>query len=205
MADRNYWDSDGQNKTFAHDIYGEWLTGIDRSYSVLDLGCGYGRLTKTLTQSGFNNITGFDTSTRMIDRARRENPGIRYLNNSAALGSNRFDLVICFAVFTSNPAPEDQAGLVSFINDHTHQTSLLYISDYETADNPHYTPRYKQNKLDTYGCFESSKSVFRHHAPGHFSELFDNWKKINERTADSITMNGNSITIHQYLYEKTGD
>ena len=141
-------------------------------------------------------------SNQMIERACQENPGPKYISDQSDLGTDLFYLVICFALFNSCPSVDEQSDLASLISNHTHKYSLLYISDYETEDKPHYRERYEQRKLNTYGCFESSTAIYRHHLPNHFSELFSDWSKINERTVDSRTMNGNEIVIHQYLFLK---
>ena len=202
MQNTDYWNREGTKKTFTHPINVEWLSDLTTTTTILDLGCGYGRIVKDLNQLGFSNIVGLDPSISMIERACEENPGPKYVTDPNELGNDQFDLVMCFALFTSCPAIREQSDLVSLINQHTHRHSLLYISDYTTEDNPHYLERYEQRKLNTFGCFQSSTAIFRHHIPDHFSVLFEDWVKIKERTFDSRTMNGSEIVVHQYLYRK---
>ena len=136
----------------------------------------------------------------MIGRAIRENPGATYTSSVKSLSGKPFDLIICFALFTSCPSSNEQIELASLINGLSQKNGLLYISDYETHDNPNYLERYKQRKIDIYGCFSSGNAVFRHHEPGHFDNLMAGWVRLKERLLSSKTLNGNNIIVHQYLY-----
>jgi len=198
----DYWHNEGAQKVFTHPVHEEWLKDVDRSSSILDFGCGYGRLTPDLREQGFTLINGYDLSAPMIERAIKENPDAVYTSNIDRLSEGNYDLVLCFALFTSCPTADEQSKLISLINSLTKKGTLLYISDYEIDDNPHYLERYEQRRLDIYGCFRSGTAVFRHHKPGHFDHLLSNWKKLQERSLDSKTLNGNEIKIHQYLYTK---
>ena len=202
MQNTEYWNNEGVQKIFTHPICSEWIENLDRKSSILDLGCGYGRLTPSLRREGFFRIFGYDFSTPMIEHAIRENPGATYTSCVEALSGKFFDLILCFALFTSCPSSDDQHNLVTLINALTQENAHLYISDYETNDNPNYKERYEQKKLNTYGCFTSGNAVFRHHGPGHFDTLLPNWKRLVERKLFSKTLNGNNITVHQYLYVK---
>lgn len=198
----DYWKNEGSQKIFTHPIHAEWLKDVDRSASILDLGCGYGRLTPGFIEQGFSFVHGYDPSAPLIKRAIQENPGAVYTSNIDQLFERNYDLVLCFALFTSCPPAAEQSKLISLINNLTQKGALLYISDYEIDDNPRYFERYDQRQLNIYGCFQSGNVVFRHHKPGHFDQLLPNWKKLQERSADSKSLNGNEIKIHQYLYSK---
>ena len=204
MKTRNsdYWHNEGSQKVFTHPIHQEWLSGVDRNASVLDFGCGYGRLTPDLRKQGFSWVYGYDSSEPLIKRAIKENPGAIYNDNIDQLSGEYFDLILCFALFTSCPSANEQTKLVSLINSLTQERALLYISDYQTDDNPSYLERYEERQLNIYGCFQSGSAVFRHHLNGHFDGLLPNWRKLQERTVESKTLNGKEINIHQYLYAK---
>lgn len=202
MQNTEYWNNEGVQKVFTHPVCSDWIENLGRKSSVLDFGCGYGRLTPDLRKEGFSDIFGYDFSAPMIERAIRENPGATYTSSVEALSGKPFDLIICFALFTSCPRSNEQIGLVSLINELSQENGLLYISDYETHDNPNYIDRYKERKLNTYGCFSSGNVVFRHHEPGHFDNLMNGWVRLKERSLSSKTLNGNNIIVRQYLYEK---
>jgi 2-polyprenyl-3-methyl-5-hydroxy-6-metoxy-1,4-benzoquinol methylase len=202
MRNTKFWNKEGVQKVFTHPICSEWIERLDRRSSVLDLGCGYGRLTPLLKRRGFLNIFGYDSSAPMIERAIRENPGATYTSRAELLSGKSFDLIICFALFTSCPDPDEQTGLVALINELSRENGLLYISDYETQDNLNYCSRYEQRILNLYGCFSSENAVFRHHEHGHFDHLMSGWARLEERSLSCKTLTGNNIVVHQYLYEK---
>lgn len=202
MQNIEFWRNEGVQKVFTHPLCSEWLTALDRKASILDLGCGYGRLIPELRKEGFSTLFGYDFSAPLIERAIRENPEALYTKIVDELMGNSFDLVLCFALFTSCPSAGDQSKLVSLINSLTMENALLYISDYETDDNPDYNERYEQRELNIYGCFKSGTAIFRHHDTGHFDNLLLNWRRLEEKTLNSKTLNGNEIKIHQYLYAK---
>lgn len=103
MKNSEYWKNEGAQKVFTHPVISEWLTDIDKQESILDLGCGYGRLTPVLREEGFCAITAYDPSTPLIERASRENPGAVYTSDVNELLDGSFGLVLCFALFTSCP------------------------------------------------------------------------------------------------------
>ncbi len=202
MQNTNFWNNEGVQKIFTHPICSEWLADLGRAASILDLGCGYGRLTPELRKEGFSELFGYDFSVPLIDRAIRENPEASYTSNVDTLTGKSFNLILCFALFTSCPSTAEQSELVSLINSLTQEKAQIYISDYETVDNPDYNERYEQRELNIYGCFKSGTAIFRHHEADHFDNLLPNWRKTEERTLSSMTLNGNEIKIHQYLYTK---
>jgi SAM-dependent methyltransferase len=202
MMNIEFWNNEGVQKVFTHPLCSQWLTCVDRTVPILDLGCGYGRLTPELVKEGFTTLSGYDFSKSLIKRAIHENPGASYTNSIEALTGKSFGLVLCFALFTSCPSVSGQSELAALIDEFTPGGALLYLSDYETDDNPHYNERYEEQELNTYGCFKSGTAIFRHHTAGHFDTLFSKWRKLRERTLMSKTLNGNQIRIHQYLYTK---
>ena len=74
MQNAEYWSNEGAQKTFTHSICSEWMMGLDNKSTVLDFGCGYGRLTPELLKLGLKTIVGYDFSVPLIDRATNENP-----------------------------------------------------------------------------------------------------------------------------------
>lgn len=203
MQNAEYRGKTGAQKKIIHPLDDEWMKGFDNVSAVLDFGCGNKRLTPDLIDYGFNTVVGYDISIPLIHQAFFGNAGSSYASELLQLTKNSFDLVLCFSLFTSCPSTNDQSKLATFINDHTNTNAYLYISDYETVDNPKYKTRYEEKQLNIYGCFKSSNAIFRHHEPGHFDNLFRNWKKVRDRSLPSEPLNGNQITIHQYLYKKS--
>ena len=94
-----------------------------RGGAVLDLGCGSGRITRSLASRGFS-MTGADVSKHMLDQAKSEPDGdrVRWVQQDhdrpfpLPLGDREFDAVISSSVleYVSNPkeALEEMARLL---------------------------------------------------------------------------------------------
>ncbi len=58
------------------------LLDVNAGASVIDLGCGDGRLTKRLSEMGWD-VTGVDASEEMLDMARKSYPGLTFIQSDA--------------------------------------------------------------------------------------------------------------------------
>lgn len=85
------WSERGQTKRFQAVSEALELIAGD---SVLDFGCGTGRFLEFLPP--LIEYTGYDTSSGMLARARREHPEARFLSR---LGSERYDHIVCVGTF----------------------------------------------------------------------------------------------------------
>ena len=64
-----------ETKAFTHALDTELLAAhVPHTARILDLGCGYGRLTAALHDGGWHRVLGADTALGMIERARRGAP-----------------------------------------------------------------------------------------------------------------------------------
>lgn len=98
------WDADKYTSdfSFVHQ-YGESVTELidgDNNSMLLDLGCGNGALTKTLQDKGYI-VKGIDASKELLDIARKNYPGIEFIQADATNFSLQepVDVVFSNAVF----------------------------------------------------------------------------------------------------------
>lgn len=98
------WDADRytENFSFVHQ-YGNSvleLIDADQDSTILDLGCGNGALSKTLQDKGFA-VKGIDASKELLDIARKNYPGIEFIQADATNFSLQepVDVVFSNAVF----------------------------------------------------------------------------------------------------------
>jgi 2-polyprenyl-3-methyl-5-hydroxy-6-metoxy-1,4-benzoquinol methylase len=62
-----YWDSVAGKKQFTHPLNTEsFQEFVPVTASILDIGCGYGRLCHELNELGYKNVVGIDMSNEMI-------------------------------------------------------------------------------------------------------------------------------------------
>lgn len=97
------WNADKYNKDFTFvNHYGNALLELidGDNLSVLDLGCGDGKLTKVLQDRGFH-VDGMDASEDMLEIAKSNYPDIRFIHSDATDFTIReqYDVVFSNAVF----------------------------------------------------------------------------------------------------------
>lgn len=100
-------------KSFAHTIQfsipscvGYLSSLVPTNARILEIGCGYGRISRDLRNHGFTDVTGYDSSPSMIERGHREHPDLTLrLNFGTDLpeSDGSADAVVCCAVLTCIP------------------------------------------------------------------------------------------------------
>ena len=75
---------------------------MNRKISILDVGCGYGELTKYLPKNINYNYTGIDIVKSMIDYANKKNANknMRFYLRDITKINKKYDFIICNGIFT---------------------------------------------------------------------------------------------------------
>nr|WSZ20337.1 class I SAM-dependent methyltransferase [Streptomyces canus] len=185
------------------------VSGWSRCHS-LDYGCGYGRTLDALEQSGFDNLSGVDTSPGMIARARSLHPSMRFavLDTPPAIAcpDASIDAVVLFAVLTCIPSDSAQRLLIGELHRVLKPGALLYLSDLLLQDDQRTRDRYARfaESYGTYGVFETGDgAVCRHHPSDWFTSLLAGFETIGTRRITVATMNGNTAAGLQILARKS--
>ncbi|MEU7058265.1 class I SAM-dependent methyltransferase [Streptomyces sp. NPDC046197] len=205
----SYWDAAAATKTFTHPLHLPWLDGIGRQAAILDYGCGYGRIMEELERHGFDNLTGADVSSGMIERARHLHPTMRFAALDAPPLSPYldagFDAVLLFAVLTCVPGDEAQHRLIAELNRVLKPGGVLYISDLLLQDDERNRSRYNRyaDLYGSYGVFETGDgAVCRHHSREWLSTLLAGFETVDTRIVTVATMNGHESRGIQILARK---
>ncbi len=108
-------------------VHGEadFVQALDRT-SVLDAGCGTGRVGRELARRGFD-VTGVDIDPEMLATARQQAPGVDWLVAdlaTVALGRT-FDAVVMAGNVMIFLAPGSEGTVVQNMADHLAQGGLL--------------------------------------------------------------------------------
>jgi SAM-dependent methyltransferase len=206
----SYWNSVAHIKQFTHPL-NEALVNkyIKADDYILDYGCGYGRITGILFNAGFKNIVGVDTSSRLIERGKQLNPGIKLLaiENPLAMpfSDAYFDVIILFAVLTCIPSNDGQKELISLLQSKLKNGGIIYISDYYLQEETSEVSRYEYFNDDplNYGVFTLPEgATFRHHTKEWIKELLQDLEILEEVPTQVKTMNGNSAMAFQIIARK---
>ena len=198
MAQQNYWDTVAKTKVFSHPLdLPRFRALVDPSARILDYGCGYGRLCQELGTAGFTGVRGVDSSPRMIERARAENPALTFdvLDGGLRFPRASFDAVLLFSVLTCICDDAGQRRVVGEIDRVLRPDGIVYVSDILLQDDDRNRARYEQGvrAFGTYGVFELEPGVaFRHLTRPWIDELLGGFERIELVELPVTTMNGNA-------------
>jgi SAM-dependent methyltransferase len=198
MNNKEYWDSVAYEKKFTTDLDIDLINQyIKREDTILDFGCGYGRTLNQLNDLGYFNTIGFDISSEMVERGRKENPDLN-LNVLKANYSNikvqKYDAILLFAVLTCVRGNNEQLTLMKSLSDGLKEDGIIYLNDFLLNDDERNLNRYNQysDKHGQYGIFElPDGAILRHHTEEWLLELFSDFDIMLNRKVVFETMNGN--------------
>jgi len=206
----NYWDQIGSTKTFGHPVNFDRLKKLLPTNSrILDFGCGYGRVSASLYESGYTDVLGVDSSSTMVTSARKRYPELSFkvLENSPEIPSegNTFDAVFLFTVLTCIPTDQGQRAVILEINRVLKPCGLLYVSDLLLQTNERNKKRYERDytKYGIYGIFDLPDGVtFRHHDRKYIEYLFSDFTLLALDEIEILTMNKNLARGFQWFGRK---
>lgn len=206
---KEYWDSVASSKTFTHPLDQEWmLRHVPSIASIIDYGCGYGRLVHQLLTSGYPDVRGYDTSPALIHR------GEQTLHNhlfaisepeALPLPQQSIDLVLLFAVLTCIPSNAGQRNLISLLHSRLRPGGILYLSDYYLQPASVAKGRYTHYQGDptNAGIFhQPDGAILRHHTPAWITELLSDFTIIEQKMVEVKTMNGNAAEAFQMMVRR---
>jgi SAM-dependent methyltransferase len=205
MNQQAFWNAVAATKEFSHPLdLARFSTLVPRDARVLDYGCGYGRVCRELRHAGYANIVGVDPASRMIDRARAENPEITFqpLDNTALpLGAASFDAVVLFSVLTCIVDDDAQRAVVRKVERALRPGGIVYVSDILLQEDERNRKRYETGlrAFGRYGVFELEPGVMFRHLPRIWvEELMSDFAPVEFVKIDVTTMNGNPAKAFQY-------
>ncbi len=96
---RSYGNESNPIKNLSDELIKKWVTNVEGK-SVLDAGCGVGKVCQLANVLGASQITGIDFSLPMVEEARRNCPEaeIKQLDLSTTKIKGHYDYVICALV-----------------------------------------------------------------------------------------------------------
>ena len=201
-----YWSRVARTKTFTHPLDLDLIDAhLPRDGAVLDLGCGYGRLTAELHDAGWPNVCGADRASGMIEAARERRPDLaftRLTDDALPWSAAHFDAVLLFSVLTCIPEAPAQDHLLAEIRRVLRPNGLLYVSDLFLQTDERNVDRYRDGlrRFGTHGVFELDEGVrLRHFEAARIDELLRGFQVVDRREREFVTMNGNRAHGFQIL------
>ena len=201
-----YWDSVAWDKVFTHPINMElFQANVPIESRILDYGCGYGRTVRELSNSGYCNVVGVDSSALMIERGRRTYPDLNLevlLDSHGPDDDGAFDAIILLAVLTCIPTNAGQKDLIKKLRRLLRSGGVIYISDYCLQEDERNLQRYEKfaEEFGPYGVFRLPEgAIMRHHSLAWIKSLLFQFEMIALSRIEVATMNGNQAKVFQYL------
>ena len=201
-----YWNTAGSQKSFAHPLnlrrVRQWVSDEG---TILDYGCGYGRILGELLKEGYEHLIGLDFSPSMIAAARAQHPEIMFEvveSSTIPMPDASVDGVLLFSVLTCIPTDEGQRALLKEIHRVLNRGGLLYISDLGLQTDERNLERYARDeqKYGIYGVFDLPEGVtVRHHDPKWIENLTSEFEMVALENVDVVTMNGNPAKAFQWF------
>ncbi|AQU83144.1 MULTISPECIES: class I SAM-dependent methyltransferase [unclassified Halomonas] len=186
------WDRVANQVSFNLEIDQErFRSMVNLQAKVLDFGCGYGRVVKELTESGYTNVIGIDPSPIMVERGLKMFPELSLLHSSAAtlpFDDCSFDAVVVCAVFTCIPSLEERIEVVAEIMRVLKPGGLLHIAEFCSEEEAIFT-----------GGLEIS---MRYSRPKALRELFGDFQYFHDEVVGASTMSGKDAQSYRAFVQK---
>lgn len=172
------WNALAADSVFSHplDLNG-WAARLEPGLRVLDLGCGYGRATRTLVDSGFQAV-GVDVAPAMVARGLEERPDLTLLAvepGPLPFADASFDAACLLAVLTCLPSAEDREAVVAELRRVVRPGGWVLVSDLLVQADARNLERYQAGER-RYGARWTFRladgPVLRHFEERELLELF---------------------------------
>jgi len=206
---QEYWNVVSQEKEFTLPLHYTRFEHLLESHAkILDVGCGYGRSLKELSNYGHPHLYGIDFSTNMIDRGKQLYPNLNlHVMDSPSIPypDKTFDAVILFAVLTCITSNEEQDYLLQEINRILVPGGIIVVSDFLLNTDQRNVERYKKykNSYPHYGTFELPKGgVCRHHNIEWVKDSLSLFETVRFEKESFTTMNGNPSNGYYFIGRK---
>jgi len=205
MLAQKYWNEVGSKKEFEDPLYIDKLRPfLSAQSSIVEYGCGYGRLGKILREAGYENYEGYDFAQSMIERGRLENPDLKLslLEKPGTIPrhDHSVDVVVLSTVLCCMPNAEEQARLMEEILRVLKIGGVLYVTDFLICEHPMYAEKYEAGfqKYGERGVYTTSENlVVRHHTASGVLDLLNGFDVQWFEQFDFKTMNQNPAkTFH---------
>lgn len=160
---------------------------------VLDLGCGYGRISNQLHELGFE-VTGYDSSSKLIARGKQAFPHLE-LKVGCAGGisepNHTFQAVVVSALFTTVPNSKHRAEIVSEIQRLLKPGGIVCGVDFIIRQD---SLAYSEE-----GLFHSTTGIeMKHFTPPELKALFTGFTDWKCQTSNASSLSGKPAEVLQY-------
>ena len=156
---------------------------LGSNISVLDYGCGGGKVSRRLVNSGIANVTGVDISATMITKANthpeRGNSKFQKVNSGVVpFADNTFDAAICCYVFINNSDKTELLRIAKEAFRTLKNGAVFYILDTNPSSVGIQFSSFKNGETDEVYVDGSTRPVYLNLPNGNTFKIIDtHWEK----------------------------
>ncbi len=151
-----------------------FFTNISKQARIIDLGCGYGRVLKFLFEKGYRNLSGIDSSSKLIERAKVYFPNADYsISPILELDtSKKFDCVLLCGVLEYFYSDDERTIISNIVFDLLSENGFVFVEGFLIDKS--YLKNYFVNfiKGDSWGTIYSENARLRHTTSKKIDNLF---------------------------------
>ncbi len=158
---------------------------------VLDFGCGYGRVSSLLLNSGYKHITGIDSSANMIERGKREFPELHLdLQEGEVLPypDNSYNAIVACGVFTCITSHDIRDKQMNELCRILKQNGVLHLVEFCSEPSKLFTANIGVPML--------------HSTPLELKKLAGMFQVVSEEVKSANTMGGNPASCYSLFARK---
>jgi SAM-dependent methyltransferase len=202
---QTFWNDIGSTKEFTDPFFEEKFSSfLNKKSTILEYGCGYGRILNNLSKAGYENLRGFDFAPKMIERGQKIFPHLSLQlleEGKAPLADQSVDAIILSTVLCCNPEKGAQEKIIEEIYRLLKGGGILYLCEFLITHSEKYLDRYNQHahpESADYGIYTTTENVaVRHHSVHWLINILKDFDIQWLEQLDDVTMNGNSVrTVH---------
>lgn len=210
MESVDYWNTIGCKKSFEDPFdIDQFIKHVDPDHSVVEYGCGYGRLLNILKERGFKNLKGYDYSKSMIQRGYEENPSLdlSLLDEPRKIPAENssVDAILCSTILCTMVDLSHQKSLINEFQRVLKPSGILYMMDFLITQTPRYLKQYSSlnPKQELFGVYTNSEGLkVRHHSLKYILDLLKDFDLQWLEQYDHVTMNHNPIRAFSLIAKK---
>jgi ubiquinone/menaquinone biosynthesis C-methylase UbiE len=205
---QGFWSTIGPTKSFTDPFYlDEFKLHTNSDDTILEYGCGYGRILSLLKTNGYSNLCGVDWAEGMINRAKQESPSLNLVllsEQKLPFDDESFDAAIISTVLCCNAENDAIKNIVKELRRVLKKNGILYFCDFLITDSDHYRSKYElgRKELSEYGAYRTNEGIIvRHFELKQLKELLSEFRILWETEQEYVTMNNNPVRQYHAILE----
>lgn len=177
--------------------------------SVLDYGCGYGRLVRRIHANSPRRLVCADIAPRAGAALLAEHSGVRFqlIENAGRphFGPDEFDVIVMVGVLSSVFPRTARQLLVANLWHALKPGGSLVIADFGRSEHEDYLARYGRVRFEECTIITAERLYIHHFSPRELCSLFPESRSLRAPlTVEATTVHGNQIPGHIVVGTKRG-